>query len=395
MDPFGFLADIESTVASIHVEIMDLYSFLNTKSLINIAEACGGGNIFSSTNYTLYSLGQNLAYFQGTLAAVAELSGCSSISPIFRRLLFGTPCTKSVDGLGCLYFTLLSISMLGFVILSTRAALFNPVIRGRRSKKREKEFSDYKQFMSKFYDTSNWDLEWVPHIEDTVESNIIPQLPISDSEDTRSTPDISLCASDETNDDAASADIVLAPTTVTSTEGSVFVNLAAPDDVKGDDDSYDSTYSSDDGEIQSTGSHSNISRLFLRRRNQYPDELLSSMSSSSLLGRIFMRGSARDGLGGIELYNHESDLGNDSQQDNDNDDDSAVGVILTPPHMRYPLNLRRLARSQGTQPRSVRISDFEDCPLTPSLGQPSSKQRNEQHVASIQMFTTLPRSSIL
>jgi hypothetical protein len=401
-NPLAFLADIKATGADAHAAIMDLYSILNTPSLSTIAELCGDENKVVATNTTLHFLDQNILSLQGSLAAVMELSGCSSISPIFRRLLFGSLCTQSLDGLGCIYFTLLSISILGFVIVSTRAALFNPVIRGRRSKRREKEFADYKQFMSRFYDTSNWELDWIPNInDDDEELDTDLQFPMHNSEDTQSTPDISPIASDETNnDDAANTIIELAPTTVTSKDGSVFVNLAAPDDDKCDEDSYDSTYSSDDGEIQSTSSHSNLSMMFLRRRNQYqqhgdnPDELLSSMSSSSLLDRFLKRRNARDGLVGDALHNLESDVDNESEQEDFVDDDSVAGVMLTPLPVRYPLHRRGIAKlSHGPQPRSEYASSPDDFSLTPSPEQPTAL--HQRHVASSKMFPKMPRSSIL
>jgi hypothetical protein len=380
----AFLSEIESSVSDTFTDVSSLYSTLNSDSLSTIVDECGAdNNNIVLANATLYSLQQNLLNIRGTITALTDLTSCSSISPVFRRLFFGSTCNQLVNGLAWLYSTLLVISLLGFVVLSTRAALFNPVIRGRRSKRREKEFADYKLFMSKFYNTSDWELDWIPDFDDEEQSNVEPQLPACDSEDTFSTSDISPSDSDEINEDnATNTRAELAPTIVTSEDGSVFVNLAAPDNDNGgddDDDSYDSTYSSDGGaddDNKSTGTTSVFSLLFHRRRTQGQDNLLSSSSSSSLLNRFLVRRIARERSGGDVLSLHPSldhdhqNNGSDVNSHHDDDCDSAAGVMLTPPPMRYSLHRRRQQRREDP-------IDFELEPLTPSPQQIALSEKQD------------------
>lgn len=382
-----FLTDIESTVSDTYSQVSKLYSILNSRNFTYIVEACGNDNsTIVAANATLNSLDQIFSDVQGSLTAAIELTGCSSISPVLRRLLFGSACTQSVEGLAWIYSSLLVISVLGFVILSTRAALFNPVIRGRRNKRREKEFDDYREFMSRFYDTSRWELDWIPTVdEDAEEIDVAEHLQECDSEETPQTTDNSPNISDD--DDAVDTTIGLAPT-ISKDDGSIFVNLAAPDNEE-DDDSYDSTYSVDEGnddDVQSTSS-SLFSQLFLRRRirsqqqhdtslggDSQQDELLSTMSSSSMLNIFLSRRAARERLGDpLSLHppdqHHRNHLNNDSHlDDSDNDDDSQVGVMLTPPGLRYSSRLQRLASSHRRQqpPHEDLVLDREIEPLSPS-----------------------------
>lgn len=411
-NPLAFLTGIESTVSDTHSKISELYSILNSNSLSSIVEACGDINSILVANATLYTLEQNLFNMRGTLSALVDLTGCSSISPVFRRLFFGSTCSVSVNGLAWLYSSLLSISILGFVIVSTRAALFNPVIRGRRSKRREKEFADYKLFMSKFYNTANWELDWIPDFGD---DDMDPQLPECDSEDTRSASTISPSNSDEMSqdDEANTTTVGLAPTNVMSKESSIFENLAAPDD--NDDDSYDSTYSvdanADDGDL-STSTFSAFNLLLLKKRMQSQkqrdsslnaesqDELLSSISSSSFTTRFLARRFGRHSLSlrGDALSLHPPDQHNEVSDRNDDDsqedgNDSTAGILMTPPAMRYPVNLRRLAGSRRSLARQEPPDDPEMEPLTPSPQQLASMQHEDSQNASSNEPKTLSRRS--
>jgi hypothetical protein len=161
-DPFVSLKNIKSFVETTRIQTSNLYEVAN-----ELFDKCSSNDKSSSAfndNGTLYSIVQDLSNIDGSMTAMLDLTECSRISPIFRQLLFGSTCTESVKGLASLYSMLILILLLGFVVLSTRAALYNPVIRGRRNKRREKEFDDYKVYMSEFYDTANWDINRIPEV---------------------------------------------------------------------------------------------------------------------------------------------------------------------------------------------------------------------------------------
>jgi hypothetical protein len=58
-----------------------------------------------------------------------------------------------------LFGSTFGIMLTGLVMLSTRAALYNPVLRPIRRKRREREFKEYTEYMSEHYDTSKWKMD--------------------------------------------------------------------------------------------------------------------------------------------------------------------------------------------------------------------------------------------
>lgn len=393
---------MESSVFDARTKISTLYENLNSDSLATIDEKCGFNNNIPTANLTLYSLQQHLLNLEGTVTSVIDVTSCSSISPIFRRLLFGSTCTESVGGLAWLYSSLFFITIFGFIVLSTRAAFFNPVIRGRRNKRREKEFLDYKEFMSKYYDTSDWDLEFIPEVPNTLNS--------SNTEDSRSSSDVSPLATFDKDAEESNASVSKGLDAVSTfhseVDGSMATNnfLDAPlqRNASSDDDSYDSTYSVDAADEQSVSSRSVFS-LFMRRRmealhqreiNEDVGRVAShddavSVSSSSLMNRLMGRRTTIRGDASLydtdplslnpsksarpypydhRVDSHDEDV--DSYMEND-ENDSSAGVILSPPVTRFSLESLHSTTSPVQFPRRRRqnvlphSSDDEDMSASP------------------------------
>jgi hypothetical protein len=126
-------------------------------NITELSEACGTD--VQPVNNSLHLLAPTLDSLYGNARAATRLTDCSSIEPVLRQLAQGSTCSDSIDGLAWLFASLLVISVLGMIILSTRAALFNPVIEVKRKKRREKEFEEYKEYMAQFYDTGMWKLD--------------------------------------------------------------------------------------------------------------------------------------------------------------------------------------------------------------------------------------------
>jgi hypothetical protein len=342
------------------------------KSASSIMSTCTDKSGFFSTNGTLCSIAFDLSNIEGSIASMIELTDCSSVSPILRQLSFGSICTDSVAGLASLYSLLLVLTILGLVILSTRAALYNPVTRGRRNKRRDKEFENYKEYMSAFYDTSNWDINCIPEVStvnsDAGESDCLcletftSGVPLNDGHEEAS------CIASE------SATYSIAPAISITEKSSVLDNpkpVAEADD-DDDDDSYDSTYSIDAGEEQSVSSSSVFSMLMKRRvqalhqrensmigvDGSNRDEIVSKMSSGSSLierfkrrnGRSYKKGSLSQ-LPIITTPHHPYDHRINSHDDDDefseenDENDSNVGVLLTPVALRQTMNLKYLTSS--------------------------------------------------
>ena len=361
---------------------------------------------------------------RGTLKAAMELVDCSNISPVFRRLLYGSPCNQSVVGLTWLWTTLLSMTIMGLVVLTLRASFYNPVIRGRRGKRREKEFEDYKLYMSKYYDTSNWELHLIP---DSLEEK-------KDEEscsETDSTSGVITPAGSEEEEDVRS-NPGLVPTIVSSHDGSVFLNLAVPiedandnalEEAENDDDSdYDSTYSYDsDEDIRSLSSNSVFSVIFQKRRQKDRERLhahdLSQVpsSSSSIMSRFMPRRnpqSARSssdqsfvsisektnqsmqsmastkGRGASSsderyavhaLYLNNGFFVESDSEDDDIDVDSLAGVLMSPPELRYG---RQRGSDSRQHPKSrIHVRDdpdgFEMEPLSPAPSNEETPRRKK------------------
>ena len=113
----------------------------------------------------LHDLHQQVGRVQNSMDDLVELSSCYQISPLVRRLTHGALCNESAYGLTWIYASSIVICVLCFILLTTRAALFNPI---KAKKKREKkpkriaikEFNEYKEFHSEFYkDANEWAME--------------------------------------------------------------------------------------------------------------------------------------------------------------------------------------------------------------------------------------------
>jgi len=101
---------------------------------------------------------------QKDIESALELSACSKVSPILRRMFYGPTCGDSVNAFTWMFSCCFIISILGLIMLSVRAALYNATLRPERkkmSKRRlKKEFNEYKEFMAQFYDNVH---EWKLH----------------------------------------------------------------------------------------------------------------------------------------------------------------------------------------------------------------------------------------
>jgi hypothetical protein len=318
-------------------------------------------------------------------------------------LFFGSTCTESVEGLASLYISLLCISTLGLIILSTRAALFNPVIRGRRSKRREKEFADYKVFMSKFYDTRNWELDWIPDV------GVDEQNEQCHSDETRSTSTVSPCHSHETREEEDDCTIDKRSTVSASEIPQIQPAVACSED-NDDDDSYDSTYSVDEqaiDDLRSTSTGSMFSLAYLKKRiesmkglgtlskTESHDEIVSSFSSTSVLSNFIRRkhwNATRKG-DALGLYPPTRNGGEWNQSDDEND--STDGVLMTPPAMRNSMRSRRphmFRRGEDDPP-----IDSEVEPLSPPE-QPADSGcftcENQDSASTNNFASTFRRSSV-
>lgn len=115
--------------------------------------------LVSNAQFLLEGLKDIQALVQGAL----QLSDCSTVSPILRRIFHGATCNGAVSGFTWMFACFLGMTIFGMTMLSLRAALYNPTM--RRVKKKplnyvEQEWEDYRGFMARFYDDAH---DWKFH----------------------------------------------------------------------------------------------------------------------------------------------------------------------------------------------------------------------------------------
>lgn len=144
----------------------------------HLSEACGADLV--PVMSSLRIMKGSLQSIETNIQSALDLSSCYKVSPIFRRMFYGPICGETVNALTWLFSCCFVITILGLIMLSVRAALYNATLRPKRkkmSKRRlKKEFNEYKEFMEQFYENVHeWKLHPSPEKKD---------LPRSDSFDT-------------------------------------------------------------------------------------------------------------------------------------------------------------------------------------------------------------------
>lgn len=299
--------------------------------------------VVTSTNGTLSQLQQLMTELDQNTDGLQKLSECSNVGSILRKVLYGAPCNEFIQAQVFLTGSLMVTCVFILLILSTRAVVFSPIIAGRRCKRREKEFEDYKMYMSQFYDTKNWTLDFVPPEKEDLE------FPRIQRTRTRST----VSPTSSTDSDTVVAQVFDEPLSKN----------------KGDDDdnsSYDSTYSEDDGDDEDTSTaFSTLTRFFDRQyfRRRSGNESTISLSTNSLLDQVRVGGKRLVSMFVQDRYSHPID----EEQEENEDNDTAFGTMLTPQPLRYTARVRY---SSGRKRRGD-PEHFEMIALTPNAKSPS------------------------
>lgn len=115
---------------------------------------------------TLGSLQDHLQTLQEQIHAFVDLTSCSEVSPIIRRVTHGAICDESAKGFTWIWASCFSLLVCCFTLLTVRAALFNSIKKGKSREKKpkrvvEKEFEEYKEYMTEYYgdEVGKWQLE--------------------------------------------------------------------------------------------------------------------------------------------------------------------------------------------------------------------------------------------
>ena len=349
-NPFQELSVIELSVIDAEMTVNNIRDELNAYAE-EIPSMCNiDSSMVSSANETLHEVQEILHDLKGNIGAVVKLSECTNVGPVLRRLLYGTPCDEFMQSLIFLGGSLMAATVFVLIVVTTRAVVFNPIIAGRRCKRREKEFEDYKRYMSQFYDTKEWTLDCVPPDKD--------DIPSIRRTETRST------ASPTASDDS---DTVVAHVFEDDASTSPRRDVARiqKDD---DDSSYDSTYSADDDE-DSVTAFSSMSRLFSRHRASLTDSMSTMSNATSLLGQRWLASM----MFVKDRYSHPIDEKPEEVEEEGFDNDTAFGadsLMLTPQPIRYT------ARLSARKRRREQVNEDNDglmTALTPNAKSPPGR----------------------
>lgn len=165
-NPLGFLDDYAAQVDEVTAYIGGLNDNLsNSSTTVELLDqACGSDMSFFLD--TLHELEKELLIVQSDMNKLVDIASCHSISPILRRLTHGAICEDSANALTWIWGSSLFICVCCFVLLTTRAALYNAIKKRKPREKKpkrvvEKEFQEYKEFMLEYYaDAADWKLEY-------------------------------------------------------------------------------------------------------------------------------------------------------------------------------------------------------------------------------------------
>jgi len=82
------------------------------------------GSMFAVVSDEVTKVRQSLDQFSSLFDQVLQYTDCDRITPLYTRLFNGASCSSSLNGLSWTFYSLLTISFFGFLMISFRAALY-------------------------------------------------------------------------------------------------------------------------------------------------------------------------------------------------------------------------------------------------------------------------------
>ena len=143
------------------IQTSDALKAIDQVGIDQVSKVCGAD--ITPLVSGMQRIAESLQVAQDNLQSALDVSDCATITPILDGVFHGAICNEAVTSLTWMFGTAMAITILGSVLVTLRAALYNATIRGpKRSKdeERQREFKEYQNFMSEFYeDTHGWKLQ--------------------------------------------------------------------------------------------------------------------------------------------------------------------------------------------------------------------------------------------
>lgn len=163
-NPFDFVSAFDPLIRSTANQINDALILIHKAGIDEISLDCGADVTPLVDGFERFV--KSLEVVQSNIISAVEISDCASISPILNGIMHGETCDEVVSGLSWMYWSTLIITILGLVMVTLRAALYNPTIRGPKRTKAEetkREFREYKEYMANYYDDAHmWKIQSSP-----------------------------------------------------------------------------------------------------------------------------------------------------------------------------------------------------------------------------------------
>lgn len=168
-DPLAFLLQFSGQIDSAISHAYQLATVVpmgDNQTLATLNDACGSDLSFLPP--ALDDLNVQLGLLKSHITQLADTAGCHNIAPLVRRVAHGSLCVESPYGWTVIWSCSLALCVLSFIMLTTRAALYNSVKTRKKSDKKsrrvaDKEYSEYKEYMKKFdNDGNDWTMDQAP-----------------------------------------------------------------------------------------------------------------------------------------------------------------------------------------------------------------------------------------
>ena len=126
-NPFDFTSDIEPTIRIAKERVNAFVMTINEYGFEEASKKCGNSIllIFNGTQRLM----ESMTRIETNIQKAQQLSSCSTISPILRRILHGPTCHQTVKSMAWMFGTSLFITIMCFIMITVRAALYNATIR--------------------------------------------------------------------------------------------------------------------------------------------------------------------------------------------------------------------------------------------------------------------------